>query len=144
MGRHGYIPLRRLGDVPMRRRSVFHLRLVWDVWKHTDETLLLRPLKASSRRSNKIWWRCPIVLATFHRDVVGCFIWDVPPTSLGHEERCRSDLATTSCCRVGCLFGQTLSLRTLLSFCLTFWKFEPGVAYEKIGYKKSMLIRKRN
>ena len=28
VGRHGYVPLRRLGDVPMRRRWVFHLRLV--------------------------------------------------------------------------------------------------------------------
>ena len=28
MGRHGYVPLRRLGDVPLRRRWVFHLRLI--------------------------------------------------------------------------------------------------------------------
>ena len=28
MGRRRYVPLRRLGDVPMRRRWVFHLRLV--------------------------------------------------------------------------------------------------------------------
>ena len=27
MGRQGYVPLRRLGDVPLIRHSVFHLRL---------------------------------------------------------------------------------------------------------------------
>ena len=31
MGRRGYVPLRGLGSVPLRRRWVFHLRLVWDV-----------------------------------------------------------------------------------------------------------------
>ena len=31
MGHQGYVPLRRLGDVPLRRRWVFHLRLVRDV-----------------------------------------------------------------------------------------------------------------
>ena len=29
----GYVPLRRLGDVPMRRRWVFYLRIVFDVTK---------------------------------------------------------------------------------------------------------------
>ena len=28
MGRQEHVPLRRLGDVPQRRRWVFHLRLV--------------------------------------------------------------------------------------------------------------------
>ena len=28
MGRQGHVPLRRLGDVSLRRRRVFHLRLV--------------------------------------------------------------------------------------------------------------------
>ena len=28
MGRRGYVPLRRLGDVPLRLRWVFHLRLI--------------------------------------------------------------------------------------------------------------------
>ena len=28
MGRRGYVPLRLLGDVPLRRRWVFHLRLI--------------------------------------------------------------------------------------------------------------------
>ena len=28
MGRRGYVPLRRLGDVPMKRCWVFYLRLV--------------------------------------------------------------------------------------------------------------------
>ena len=31
MGRRGYVPLRPLGDAPLRRRCVFHLRLVRDV-----------------------------------------------------------------------------------------------------------------
>ena len=31
MGRRGYIPLRRLGDIPLIRGWVFHLRLIWDV-----------------------------------------------------------------------------------------------------------------
>ena len=28
MGRHGYVPLRHLGDIPLRHRWVFHLRLI--------------------------------------------------------------------------------------------------------------------
>ena len=28
MGRRGYVPLKRLGNVPVKRRWVFHLRLV--------------------------------------------------------------------------------------------------------------------
>ena len=31
MGRRGYVPLRLFGDVPLRHRRVFHLRLVSDV-----------------------------------------------------------------------------------------------------------------
>ena len=31
IGRQGFIPLRRLGDVSLRRRWEFHLRLVLDV-----------------------------------------------------------------------------------------------------------------
>ena len=31
VARRGYVPLRRLGDVPLIRRWVFHLRLVLDV-----------------------------------------------------------------------------------------------------------------
>ena len=31
MGRRGYVPLRRLGDVPLRQRWVFHLRHTCDV-----------------------------------------------------------------------------------------------------------------
>ena len=31
MGRRGYLPLTRLGDVPLRHRWVFHLRFVRDV-----------------------------------------------------------------------------------------------------------------
>ena len=45
------------------------------------------------------------VLAKFHRDVVGCFIWDVPATSLGRTDRRCYVVATTSCCRVGKCFS---------------------------------------
>ena len=31
MGRRGYVPLRHLGDVPLRRRWVFYVSLIWDV-----------------------------------------------------------------------------------------------------------------
>ena len=40
-------------------------------------------------------------LATFHRRVVGCFIWDIPATSLGHTERRLYNATATSCCLVG-------------------------------------------
>ena len=59
------------------------------------------------------------VLATFHRDVVGVLIWDVPATSLGRAERRRYDVVTTSSCRVGKFlenyFGQKEEQ--------TFWQF---------------------
>ena len=47
-----YLPLTRLGDLPLRRHWVFHLRLVWEV-----EEALLHPLETSSRRTNKMSWR---------------------------------------------------------------------------------------
>ena len=31
MGRRGYVPLRRLGDMPLKNHWVFHLRLAWNV-----------------------------------------------------------------------------------------------------------------
>ena len=40
MGRSGYVPLRRLGDVPLRRRWVFHLRPTCDVSGTYKETSL--------------------------------------------------------------------------------------------------------
>ena len=39
-------------------------------------------------------------MATFQRDVVECFIWNVSVTLLGHTETHRYDVATTSCCQV--------------------------------------------
>ena len=102
MGRRGYVPLKRLGDVPLRCLGCF----IWDSfetsWRRTDGTSLLRPLETFSQHSNKTslktnYWD---VLATFHWDVVGCFIWDLPATSLGRTQRCRYDIHTTSCCRV--------------------------------------------
>ena len=32
---------------------------------------------------------------------------------------------------------QRFNLRVLLSFCLSFWQFEPGVAYKSVAYKKA-------
>ena len=37
----------------------------------------------------------------FHKDLLGCFIWDVPATLLGRIRRRRYDAATTSYCRLG-------------------------------------------
>ena len=71
--------LRRRGDVLMGRRCYVLLRRRHDV-----------PIRC--RRDN--------LLETFHRNVVGCFIWDVPATSLGRIDRRHYDVATTSCCQV--------------------------------------------
>ena len=38
--------------------------------------------------------------------------------------------------------SQKFSLRVLLSFCLIFRKFQPGVAYKSVAYKKSMYLKK--
>ena len=58
VGRRGYIPLKRLGDVPLRLVWVFHLCLIWDVVEtSSDGTFSLRPLKTSSRHTNKTSWR---------------------------------------------------------------------------------------
>ena len=83
----------------MRRCWVFHSRLVWGVVK----TYLLRPLKMSSRRSNKMLWERTTETSRqpLHRDVVGCFIWDAPATSLGRTERPRFGVVTTFCCWMG-------------------------------------------
>ena len=63
------------------------------------------------------------VLATFHGDVVGCFIWDVTATSLGRTERRRYHVATTSCCRVG--------LFIILFWSLMWW----WIFLDVFGYK---------
>ena len=81
------MPLKRLGDVPLRCHWLFHLRLVRDV----KETY---------------WWDVKDmyhwdVLVTFQQDVVRCFIWDVPVTLLRGTQRCYFYVATTSCCWVG-------------------------------------------
>ena len=36
---------------------------------------------------------------------------------------------------------QKFSLRVLLSFCLTFWQFQPGVAYKSVAYKKRRVMK---
>ena len=57
MRRRGYVPLRRLRDVPLRCRWVFHLRLIWDERRRTDGTSSLGPIETSSRYSNETSWR---------------------------------------------------------------------------------------
>ena len=103
MGHCGYKIMRHLGDVPMRRRWVFHLRLVWDTVKTHDETSLLRPLEASSQGFNEMLWRRSHwdVLAMFHREVVGCFIWSVTAMLLGCTETRHYNISMTSYCRMG-------------------------------------------
>ena len=63
----------------------------------TDRMLLWRVLE-TSRHVVKIYqWN---VMTTFHGDILGCFIWDVPVTSLSRAERQRYDVFTKFCCRV--------------------------------------------
>ena len=57
MGRRGYVPLRRFGNAPLRRRWVFHLGLFETSWRRTDGTSLLHPFETSLRRSNKMLLR---------------------------------------------------------------------------------------
>ena len=39
---------------------------------------------------------------------------------------------------------QKFSIKVLLSFCLNFCKFQPGVAYKSVVYKKSVYFKKLN
>ena len=94
----GYVPLRRLGDLPMRRLWEFHLVLACDVVKTYQWDFVVN---SSSDVVTTFQWDVVEtyhwdVLATFYRDVVGWFIWDVT----GPTERCRYDVATTFCCQV--------------------------------------------
>ena len=57
MGRRGYIPLRRLRDVSLRRRGCFIWDLLETSWRRTDGTSSLRPHETSSRHINKTSWR---------------------------------------------------------------------------------------
>ena len=53
----------------------------------------------------------------------------------------------TSLIQTNLFFGndcQTFSLRVLLRFCLNFCKFQPGVAYKSVVYKKSVYFQKLN
>ena len=59
--------------------------------------------------------RCiDVPLPTFHQDIVGCFIWDVPATLLGRIERRRYDAATTSYCRLGKYDGHKRGLVSMI------------------------------
>ena len=97
------VPVRRLGNVPLKRRRVFHLRVLWNVLGiyhcevlgtyHSDvvTTLLYDMVE-------RYQWD---ILATYHWDIVRCFIWYVTVTSLGRIKRRRQDVARMSSCRVG-------------------------------------------
>lgn len=63
------------------------------------------------------------ILATFHRDIVGCFIWVVPATSLRRTERPRHyDVVTTSprtsCYWLGCFFVILLNEKDIKKYLL--------------------------
>ena len=80
---------------------------IWDMfetsWRLTDETSLYVFLKHHYNVPiNAVETYQQVVLVTFHRDVVGCFIWDVTATLLLRTERYHYDVATTSCCQLGC------------------------------------------
>ena len=80
------VPVRRLGDTLLRRRWVFHLRLVWDVlgtYPSDVVTTFLYDIVETYQ------WD---VLATYHWDVVGCFIWE----SLRRHWDVSRDVAATS------------------------------------------------
>ena len=110
---------RRRGYVPLRQTS-------W--WRTTKtslgvsfETCLRRCCYVLLRRRHDVPIRCrgaaPLrVLTAFHRDVVGCFIWDVLATSLGSTERRRYDVATTFCCRLGYFFDAISMVEKFASF----------------------------
>ena len=72
---------------------------IWDLsetsWRHTDGTSSLRPLETLSRHTNEDIRREDVFLrrlGDFHWDVVECFNWEVPATSLGRTERRRQDV----------------------------------------------------
>ena len=45
--------------------------------------------------------------------------------------------------RMPIIFGrQMFSLRVLLSICLIFCQFQPGVAYKSVAYKKARVVRR--
>ena len=99
MERGGYVPLRRLGDVPLRRHWVFHLRRRGDVLMWCCHYVPMRRHQTYQQDVLKAYhWD---VLVTYQYHVIGCFIWDPSATSMGRTERPCYDVATTSCCRVG-------------------------------------------
>ena len=111
-----YVPLRRLGDVPPRRRWVFHLRLIWDVVKtYWWDVVITSPWDVVTTYQED-------VVKMYHWDVVGCFIWDVPATSLGCTERRRYDSATKSCCRVSSFSWELVWILFICENLFFLWK----------------------
>ena len=77
MGCCGYVTLRRLADVRLRRLWVFYLRFVWEVVGTNSWDVIL----------SSSWDVVTTHHWEIHRDIISCFIWDVPATSLGCTER---------------------------------------------------------
>ena len=59
-GCSGYLPLRHLGDVPLRFRWVLHLKLVWYVVETNWWEVVITSHETSSRHTNKSLWRLPL------------------------------------------------------------------------------------
>ena len=59
-GCSGYVPMRRLGDVPLRFRWVLHLKLVWYVVETNWWEVVITSHETSSRHTNKSLWRLPL------------------------------------------------------------------------------------
>ena len=84
------LPLTRLGDVPLRRHWVFHLRLVWEV-----EEALLHPLETSPRCTNKISWRRNTE-TSWWRSTKTSLLWVSFETYLRRHWNVQRDVVTTS------------------------------------------------
>ena len=130
------LPLRRIGDVPPRRRWVFHLRLDWGVVERWQWYLVVTySWDVVTTFLNDVvetyHWD---VLGMFPRDIVGCFIWDVPPASLGRTERGHYVVVTTSSCRVGrkswwkIAFWSNYIFNTFFWHSIRFPRFNPSSA----------------
>ena len=94
MGRHGYVPLRRLGDVPLNVVGCF----IWDLfemsWRRTDGTSLVRTHETSSQHSNKTSWRRTTETSWLRSTETSL---DVSfETYLRHRWDVQSDVVTTS------------------------------------------------
>ena len=103
----GEVPFRHLNDVPQRSRSVFYLKLVWDIVE-TYQCFLIVTYSwkiFATFLHNVVETFCWDVFATLHRGAAGCFIWDAPATLLGQTERLWNNVVTTSTYQFGSLLA---------------------------------------